>query len=491
MINPQMREACWMLLVLLLGLWAGQAEAAGEKDRRVETRVEPLSLEEVTRSADAFFPLLQATRLEGEVRDEQLRQRASAFDTRLVVDGEIKPLGFYENRSAGASFEQPTSIWGSRFYAGYRYGEGDYPSYEGGRLTDSGGEARVGVEIPLLRGGRIDRARADLRGARLDRDRFEPELELDRIELRREATIAYWDWVASGRNIEIARALLDVAEARQAQIARRVERGREAEINLIDNQRLVVERRARLRGAERDFSQAMIRLSLYLRDEVGQPTIVSAARLPGSFPAEELLARNDVETEIERARIEHPRLRELLVERERLELDVKLARNDVLPGLSLGVEASQDFGGSRPGIDERGSLSNDSRSSTEVGLKMRFEIPIQRREARGRLGAARIRLAQLDRRIQYAREQVETAALIALEGLEAAFDQTTQARENVELAERLRSAEARKLVAGLSNLIDLNIREIQAASAAQDLVRAQQAYFRALADYSARVARNV
>ena len=82
-----------------------------------------------------------------------------------------------------------------------------------------------------------------------------------------------------------------------------------------------------------------------------------------------------------------------------------------------------------------------------------------------------------------------TDALQALESLEAAFDQTLQARENVRLAETLRDAEARRFASGLSNLIDVNIREVQAATAARQLVDAQAAYFRSLADYRARIAR--
>ena len=118
---------------------------------------------------------------------------------------------------------------------------------------------------------------------------------------------------------------------------------------------------------------------------------------------------------------------------------------------------------------------------------MRVGWPVQFRRAGGRLGATRAGFDQLDRRIKYTRDQVETDVLIAFEGLSSALDQTTQARENVALAEVLRSAELRRLEAGLSNLIDVNIREVQAASAAQDLVIAQKMYFQALADYRARV----
>ncbi|MFK7898912.1 MAG: TolC family protein [Myxococcota bacterium] len=468
----------------------GPEEAAfGEMpERSIRYGSDALLVEEVRASANAFFPLIQAFRLESESRMSARQSKAGAFDPRLSLEGDVRPLGFYENWSGAGALEQPTQLWGSRFSLRYRGSDGDFPSYDGGRLTDSSGEVAVGVEVPLLRGGLIDKNRAALRGAEIKRASFTPELELELIKVIRAATLSYWDWVATGRVVEVVEDLLEVAEERQSQIARRVEQGSEARINLRDNLRLVVERRARLRGAQRDFRQATFKLSLFLRDAMGERRIVDASNLPREFPDEMLLNPINIEADLTRARSEHPRLQKLALERERLLLDLKLAKNDVLPKLNMGLEGSRDFGGSRAGIDETGKLSSDSRSATEVKMKMKFELPVRLREARGRLGVARIRLEQLDRRIHFAEGEIETEALIALEALEAAYDQTIFARENLSLANFLRDAEARKLGAGLSNLIDLNIRENQAASAAQNLVKAQQDYFRSLAEYRARVA---
>jgi outer membrane protein TolC len=91
--------------------------------------------------------------------------------------------------------------------------------------------------------------------------------------------------------------------------------------------------------------------------------------------------------------------------------------------------------------------------------------------------------------MRYLADQVVAEALQAVEALEAAHEQTGQARENLRLAQRLRDAEERRLELGLSNLIDVNIREVQAATAAQQLVDAQLAYFKALAQYTATIAR--
>ena len=72
--------------------------------------------------------------------------------------------------------------------------------------------------------------------------------------------------------------------------------------------------------------------------------------------------------------------------------------------------------------------------------------------------------------------------------LQAAFDQSRLARKNYDLAARLQLGEERKFELGSSNLIDVNIREIQTADAARALVFAQAAYFRSIARYEAAIA---
>jgi len=151
----------------------------------------------------------------------------------------------------------------------------------------------------------------------------------------------------------------------------------------------------------------------------------------------------------------------------------------------------QDFGESAPGIDTTGKLSADPRSETEVKALLRFELPVQRRAASGRAEAARARLRQIERREQFARERIVAEVMQAVEGLDAAYDQTGEARLNLRLALELRDAEERKLLLGLSNLINVNIREVQAADAAQLLIDAQAAWFRAVADYEAAVTRSL
>jgi outer membrane protein TolC len=495
------------MLMLAWTPWASAAEPVGESvsvtEARGDTRTaargdtraigsprpDPLDLETVLVSADVHFPMLIAVGLERDVRSAELRSSRGDFDTRLNVEGEARPVGFYESLGGEVGLEQPTRLWGARFFGGYRYGGGDFPSYDGDRLTDGSGEVSGGVRVPLLRGGPIDKARAGIDRRQIDLERVEPDVALERMQVRRDAARAYWQWVASGLALDVTERLLEVAVDRQSQIEGRVRRGAEAEIDLVDNERLIVDRQIRLRGTQRDFERATMTLSLYLRDEAGRPLAATRAHLPDGFPGEAALDREVVRADLERARKYHPLIRKLDLEIERFAVDERLAKNDTLPGVDFTLHGSRDFGSSEPGIDTTGKLSAAPRSETQVKALLRIELPIQQRAARGRLAVARLKAAQTEQRRRLERERIVVDVKRAVASLDAAYDQTVSARHNLALAERLRLAEERKLSLGTSNLIDVNIRELQAASAAQLLIEAQADYFFALADYEAASAR--
>jgi outer membrane protein TolC len=446
-----------------------------------------LALEDVLRSVDATFPLLRAAEADRRAVQGELRSARGPFDTRLLADGDLRPAGFYESYSGGAEVEQQTRLWGARLFAGYRIGRGDYAAYDGGLQTNRGGEVRGGLELPLLRGGAIDEPRARLRDAELALDRVEPEIALQRIDFRRDATIAYWNWLAAGLGVDVGINLLDVAEVRQGQIERRVKRGVLPRVDLTDNERLIVDRRIRLRGLERDAEQAAIALSLYLRDTVGDPLIAPPEALPEGFPEEDEPSRDRMANDIALAAEIHPILAALGFRIEAAEVKLRLARNDSLPEVGLRVVGSRDTGDPVRGISSEGSISPNPRGDTEVKALLRFELPVLRREALGRVQSAKAALSRLENERRFAADRIEARIRRAMAGLEAAYVQTVAARRNLALARELEAAEERKLLLGTSNLINVNIRELQTAEGNRALIQAQAEYFRALAEYRAAV----
>lgn len=451
----------------------------------------PLALSEVLDSVEETYPLLIAVEQELELASGELLAARGGFDSRLFARGELSPTGYYDRYTTDLGIEQPTRLWGSRLYAGYRLGRGDFPAYYGGDKTNEGGELRAGIEIPLLEGGAIDEARAKLRAGEIKRRAADPKIEQKRLEIIRQASEAYWNWVALGLAVDVERHLLGTAEDRRSQLEGRAARGAIPAIQVVDNERLILDRAIRLRGAERDAQEAAVALSLYYRDATGAMQIPDHARLPRDFPPE--LAWDDARLaiDIERASERHPILRELALRREGLLVSLALDKNALLPDLRVGVEGSQDLGRSAAGISSIGSFSTNPGDDTEVKASVRFEVPALQRGARGRVATRRAELVRLDNETRYARDSIEAEIRRAMVAVRAAYDQTQLARESYALAMRLQLGEERKLELGSSNLIDVNIRELQAAESARSLVFAQAAYFRAIARYEAAVAQRV
>ena len=235
-------------------------------------------------SVDESYPLLIAVRQELELAGGDLLAAQGSFDSRLFARGEAAPTGYYDRYTADLGIEQPTRLWGSRLYAGYRVGRGDFPADLGGVKTNDDGELRAGLEIPLLKDGQVDAARTNLRASEIKRRSAEPRIELRRLEIVRQASEAYWNWIAMGLNVDVERHLLRAAEDRRSQLEGRAARGAIPAIQVVDNERLIVDREIRLRGAERDALEAASRSPSSSATRAARCRFRTTSACPETFP---------------------------------------------------------------------------------------------------------------------------------------------------------------------------------------------------------------
>ena len=169
---------------------------------------QPIALSTVLRSVETHYPLIAAAERDRDVADADLLSAEGAFDPQWRTRAAGSPLGYYQPLTLDTMLTQPTPLWGAQFFAGYRFGQGlsytGIPIYDGKLETNSLGELRAGVSIPLWRNGPIDRARASIRRAELGRTAASLGVAQQRIEAARGATVAYWEWVAAGRRMVVA-----------------------------------------------------------------------------------------------------------------------------------------------------------------------------------------------------------------------------------------------------------------------------------------------
>lgn len=436
-----------------------------------------ISLDDVLTSVQNHFPLLIAAAAEQQVADGKALAARGAFDLQAKASTINQPVGFYQNYRAGAMLNQPLYDSGGYLYGGYKLGRGDFPTWYKERQTDGNGEYAVGFGVPLLKDRQIDKRRAELFQADLTSQAVEPMVRSQLILFSRDAAYAYWYWVALGQTLQVARNQLQLAEARVQQIAFRVEKGDLPEIASIDNDRFIAARQTKLIEANRKFQAAAIKLSLFLRTPDGEPLLPDVTQLPADFPAVVEFPSANFEADLAAAVSSRPEIRELDFELEKVNVELAAAQNQMLPKLDAILEASKDSGTPASAIEDKTPFE------MEAGLLA--EVPLQRREARGKFRAAQGKQAQLLAKRDFVYNKITTALQDAYSAILNAHDRYEQALKNKQLAIRSLEIGRQQFQAGDIDLIVLNIYEQAEAEAELQVIDAEAEYFSALADYRA------
>ncbi|QDT35926.1 TolC family protein [Stratiformator vulcanicus] len=438
-----------------------------------------LNLEEVVASVYHTYPMIRAARFGRNVAAGANLAAAGEFDLKLKAASENMPLGFYKNYRQHIGLVQPLFTGGEAF-AGYRTGRGFFQPWYKERQTDDGGEFKAGLAAPLLRNREIDDRRAELWRTQYDQLIVEPEIHAELVGSVQEASYAYWYWVATGEKYKIAVNVLKLADDRTDQLRRQVEEGLLDPPVLIDNLRLVSEREVKRADAERKLQQAAVKLSIFLRDEIGMPIVLGPEAAP-IFPEPKPIDAENVILDQEVALRQRPELEILRLTRRQLNVDMAQAQNDFQPNLDTMVVGSQDVG-------LQASRSIDDKGDFELEAGLFFDLPLQRRKARGKMAAIEGKMAQLSAKQQLVADKVVADVRAAYAGLISAYEQVEQAQDAVEYAERLAQIERRNFELGLSDLLKVTLREQYAFEIAEKAVDALLLYYLAAADLRAALA---
>ncbi len=444
-------------------------------------RAQVVTLEQVldcvARHPDAIASALRVAAAEGARTSAE-----GAFDLSVHARGTVTPAGYYNYGTADAQLVQPTALWGTTLYTGWRFGrgwDGGIPSYYGHRETLSAGEARVGATIPLWQDGPIDSRRASLRRAEAGVTVAEHELQARVLRLRQAASETYARWVAAAQKQKIVDALMHIAEERDAQVRARVSAGAIAEIEVFENQRVILERKVALVSARRATERAAIALSIYLRDGDGAPVVPTAERVPDQLHADAWpQIAEDERSAIALAYRQRPELARLQPAIERARISRDLADNQTAPRLDWTVEGSMDLGSAS-------QATRDRLAPGVVETSVLLSLPLQRRDARGRSETAIAELRQLEAERELLRNTIAIEVRDALSAHRNAEQGVALALESARMAEKVRDAERARFDNGLSTLLMVNLREDAAARARGDVIEAQAALFVARTQLSA------
>jgi hypothetical protein len=453
-----------IFIILFLNLGAFEiAEASSEKK---------LSHHEVIASANKNYPQILSYYEKVSAAEGSALGFLGFFDIKLKQSYADKSRGFYDGKTTDTLLEKELGFMGAKVYGGYRKSFGNFADYEGGSRTNEGGEYRAGARFSLLRDSSIDQNRLGVILANLGIQESKIQLETIKKEIERDATKAYWKWIASAKVFHIYEDLYQLSLKRQAQLEERLKKGDVAQIIVIENKKNILRRRSALAKARQDFENSAIYLSLFWRSDNGSPIIPEPNLVPEiDFTLQEI-KNSQATSDLETALTNRPELKIINIQKEQNSNQLKYSKNLFKPQLDVNLEASKDLGN---------GPSSRAQANNYAGLD--FSVPLQQRQARGKTAEYESKLKSLKYEQQLLEEKIKAELKQIQIRISSIIEMHQYLFEEAKLADLLENSEREKFKHGASNFFLVNLREQDTAASKAAAIEMYEKYQSTLADY--------
>jgi outer membrane protein TolC len=348
---------------------------------------------------------------------------------------------------------------------------------------------------PLLNGFGTIANRASIIIAENLRDQTAVGFEVQVIQLLADVELAYWEVVATRQQISVTEQSLELAKRLLEETEQRVEVGTSAPIDMVQSEATVATREQELIYANNAAANAEDSLKALLGFDLPHEWKVRI-ETTDTYNTKPLLP--DLEESIEVALRKRPAIIQQELELERLNTNVKVARNTAMPRLDLtgsygwggvsGTSTITDEDGNEITIregwgDAAQQVFDFDFPRWTVGLQ--YSVPVGNHRAKEQLAATRYQRDRSGAQLAALKQEITRQVRFAVRALEdgaAAIDAAVASRR---LAVRNLEAEQTKFDNGLST--NFQVSEIQDALASAQFaeIRARVDYRKALATYFA------
>jgi outer membrane protein TolC len=446
--------------------------AAAEGDAAKGLPAIPLSVDEIHAWIDRSHPLLKGAGTEKVMARGRMLKALGAFEPVLINDTEIERFvskDKFGTQSVGFNdtLIEARNPMGFRYSAGVRQAIGDAKIPD---LSFGNGNQQVllGGFFPLLKGLMVNPENAELQRSELADPRADIRIAQTRQDLFLAAATQFWDWVAAVRYVEVQRKALKVAEDRFKQVEGRAKAGAVAPLDVVEANQEVQRRREVSIAAQRQVEQEQFKLSMFLWEN-NAPSLPALDRVP-DFPAQMLSPTPDaVKAHKVQAKAERPEIREIGIEAKMNDIDLELAKNNLLP--SLDAEAAPAR------APEKFVLGLGYR----FGLELR--IPILQRRSRGEVLEAQGKADRFVMVQKFREQQVVVDVDNALSAIERAKERMEAAVQSLRLAKTLEEGERFRFGLGATSVLFVNLRERNSVDSEAQVIRAKADYQKAQALY--------
>lgn len=435
-----------------------------------------LEVQEVADSALRNYPKVLALYEEIEAAKGSVLASQGFFDVKLRQSYIDKSRGFYDGKYVDTELSKRNSFLGSEITVGYRKSFGTFENHETENLTNKDGEFRASAKFSLLQNSMIDESRLRLILSRLSVEESKFALENIKNEIRRDTKKAYYNWVIYGEIYNVYQELYDLALERNKQIEIRVKKGDLAKIILIENERNALNRKTAMIKAKQNFENSAIYLSLFYRDKSGDPIIAKEEMLPKyNFDNDLKIINNEkLEKDFILSTQKRADLNIIRVLRTKEKEKLSQAKNLYKPILDVEFRASNDI-----------SNENTARGQSKNEARVNFEIPLQRRFAKGEIAKVNADLNRINYEEKLLKESVKVNLSQIKNYINNIYEMHKNLKTEVDLSQKLEEAERTRFKKGGSDFFLINIREQDTASAKIANILVFGDYLKQNADYEA------
>lgn len=460
---------------------APEAEPVGFKKRiRLPTRNLTILYEERgALDVDSFLSTVDANYPQLEAADARRRiASARRLEVQGVFDPTISTLNGYtwmQNTSRFSTlkkviFNQPVLELpfrsGIRLIGTYRYNplSAQSPYIETGRI----GEFAGGLAVPLLRGLIVNERENTEKVAKIGEPLATQNFTQVRLDILLRASLSYWNWVGAERKAIVARTLVQLSNTLVSAAQRRADAGDLPRIEVTEAEEDVQRRKADLIAIELEFKKSIYDIGVFLFDSTGKPLPwLAEENVPRDWPTPEEFSDIELQKSIANALNRRPELRRITLQKEQARLQLKLAKNNILPQADALYTQGYDPG--------------DAGIGNVFRAQVQFSQPLYVRAARGQIKSAEFNIDALIAEERAEKQRIVAEVMSAAAAINAAHQRYLAVKLQTEKAEQVYRGEKKRFDVGDSTVFLVTQRERQLFDARIKLVETQIEYLQAVA----------
>ncbi|MBX7180506.1 MAG: TolC family protein [Bacteroidia bacterium] len=424
------------LLLFLLSFLALQTKAQ-----------ENLGFQAFLERVKSNHPLFQKANNVGEMGRLAKRSAQGGFDPFLSGDFDNKTFDG-KNYYSVLNLQVKQPLFASQYLsAGYGFSQGVYLNPE--EKTPAAGLPFIGVETALGQGMFIDKRRAELLKAKGYEKYYDAEKNRLQNELLYQASVAYFDWIFTLKELSLSTYFLDLADKRFQGIKSLAEIGENAAIDSVEAFILLQSRLLQVQSVKMDLNKVE---NFLLAQNWLAPNQEFSMR--GTLAVEDSLEQtyNWMKTKylqlLAAGPQVNPEISKYQAYQQVLEVEKKFRAEMIKPKLDV----KYNFLGNSPS-------SNALFNTSNYKWGVQFAMPLLLRSARNDYKIAKLNLQNNALDLTTKRNELDLKLEVIQKNLNILSQQLSNAEQNARLSKQLLSAEKMKFDSGESSLFLLNTRE--------------------------------